>query len=112
MEYTDIINRFNNLTISTRKHLLSDKDVQYSLDNTTVSGFRGKTESDVNRASETTLFNKVIVTPPNTNIFSEPNSLHNVRNTNVRKTRGQLAAQHKKDRFPIILHQEHHPQNN
>ena len=106
------MNRFNKLTISPRKPPLSETDVQYSPDNTTVSDFRGKTKSDVNRALKTTLFNKVIVTPPSTNIFSEPNSLHNVRNTNVHKTRGQLAGQHKKGKFPIILDEKHNPQNN
>ena len=112
MEYTDIMSRFNKLTITTRKPLLNDTDVQHSPSNTMVSDFRGKTESDVNRALKATLFNKVIVTPPSTNIFSEPNSIHNVRNTNVHKTRGQLATQHKKDRFPIILDDEHNPKNN
>ena len=112
MEYTDIMNRFNKITISTRKPLLNDRDVKHSSGNTTVSDFRGKTESDVNRALKTTLFNKVIVTPPSTNIFSEPNSIHNVRKTNVYKTRGRLDGQHKKVRFPIILDEEDNPQNN
>lgn len=112
MEYTDIINHFNKLTIISRKPLLNDRDVQYSPDNTTVSSFRAKTGSDVDSALTTTLFNKVIVTPPNANIVSEPNSLHNVRNGNIRKSRGQLMVQREKGIFPIILDQEDNSPNN
>ena len=112
MEYTDIMNRFNKLTITTRKPLLNGTDVHHCPSNTMVSDFRGKTESNADKALKATLFNKAIVTPPSRNIFSEPNSIHSVRRTNLYKTRARLDGQHEKVRFPIILDEEDTPQNN